>query len=301
MNTHRDKLSGVFAPVLTPFQGEKLLLDDLRENIRRLNETDLTGYLALGSNGEFKSLTSREQLNVLAVFAEERGKKVVIAGVGRESTAETIEKSHSAAEMGFDFVSVLTPSYFQRFMDGPTLEDFYQRVADAVAAPVLLYNAPPFAAGVAIPPDVVCRLASHKNIAGMKDSSSTGPGRFLINLDPTEEFRVLAGSATFFYPSLHLGATGGILSLANVLPEACCELYSLFQKGALEEGRDLHFRLARLNAAISGKYGVAGVKAAADLAGFTGGDPRHPLKPLPESARAAIREAILAEGFTLNG
>ena len=297
MKSHREKLSGVFTPVVTPFREDKLLLEDLRFNLRKLNQTGLAGYFALGSNGEFKSLSEKEQFRVLKVFAGEKYDKVLMVGTACESSHETIEKSKIAAEMGADYVSILTPGYFAKRMDGPTLQGYYERIADEVPVPVLIYNAPGFAGGVQVHPKTVLELSKHPNIVGMKDSSPPGPAKFLTVLDPSEEFHILAGSANFFYPSLHLGATGGILSLANCIPEPCCELYRLFIENRFDEARNLHFRLARLNSAVSGTRGVAGVKAAMDITGFKGGEPRHPLTPLSEEERENIRAKIHAEGF----
>jgi 4-hydroxy-2-oxoglutarate aldolase len=297
MGQNKRKLSGVFSPVVTPFRSDELALDDLRFNLRKFNETDLAGYFALGSNGEFRSLTDREQIQVLEVFAEEKGEKVVMVGTACESTRQTIEKSKAAAEMGFDYVSILTPNYFPKQMNGAALQDYYQRVADSLDIPVLLYNVPGFAGGVQIPPETVLELSKHPNIVGMKDSSPTGPGKFLTRLDPAEDFHVLAGSANFFYPALHLGAAGGVLSLANVLPGPCCELYRLYTQGKYDDARELSFRLARLNQAASGAWGVPGVKAAMDLIGFKGGQPRHPLQALTDEAKERIRRTIIKEGF----
>jgi len=294
---NKRKLSGVFAPVVTPFDSDELALDDLRFNLQKLNETDLAGYLALGSNGEFRSLTDKEQIQVLDVFAQEKGSKVVMVGTGCESTKQTIEKSKLAFEMGFDYVSVLTPSYFAKRIDGATLRGHYERVADSIDIGVLFYNAPGFTGGVEIPVQTVLELSRHPNIVGMKDSSSTGPAKFLASLDPAEDFHVLAGSADFFYPSLHLGATGGVVSLANLLPGPCCDLYRLFRQNRYDEAKELHSRLARLNRAISGAWGVAGVKAAMDITGFRGGQPRHPLRAADREAAEQIRRQIVSEGF----
>ena len=90
MSDNKKKLLGVFAPVVTPFSSDELALDDLRSNLRKLNETELTGYLALGSNGEFRSLNDKEQIQVLEVFAEEKRDKVVMVGTGCESSSQTI-------------------------------------------------------------------------------------------------------------------------------------------------------------------------------------------------------------------
>jgi 4-hydroxy-2-oxoglutarate aldolase len=297
MTKNRKKLSGVFAPVVTPFKDDKVELNYLRENLQKLGKTNLTGYLALGSNGEYKSLTDKEQMKVLEVFAETKGDKVIMVGTGYESSFQTIEKSKAAAKMGFDYVSVLTPNYFAKKMDGSVLKDFYLRIADSVEVPVLLYNAPGFAGGVTIPPQIVSELSKHPNIAGMKDSAPTGPAKFLTLLDPNEDFSVLAGSADFFYPSLHIGATGGTLSIANSMPEVCCDLYKLFKKGDYEKAKELHFKISRLNQAISGSWGVAGVKAAMDVLGYKGGSPRHPLKEITKEGLEKIKQTIRDEGF----
>jgi len=300
MGHNKEKLSGVFAPVVTPFSSDELALDDLRFNLRKLNETDLAGYLALGSNGEFRSLSDKEQIRVLEVFAEEKGDKVVIVGTGCESTKQTIEKSKLASEMGFDYVSIITPNYFAKHIDGATLQRYYTQVADSIDIPVSLYNVPGFSGGVTIPPQIVVALSKHPNIAGMKDSAPTGPAKFLASLDPAEDFHVLAGSANFFYPSLHLGAAGGVLSLANALPRPCCDIYRLFTENKYDNAKELSFRLARLNQAVSGSWGVAGAKAAMDIIGFKGGLPRHPLQGLSDGAKEQIKQAIINEGFMSN-
>ncbi len=295
----KQKLSGVFAPVVTPFERDELLLDCLRDNLKKLAKTDLTGYFALGSNGEFRSLSEREELQVLEVFSKEKSEKVVIVGTSCESSRQTILKTKRAAEMGFPFVGVLTPSYFAGQINDKTLTDYYTRIADNSIIPILLYNAPKFAGGVSISPACLNTLAEHPNIVGIKDSSSIGPGGFLSQLDPSNEFYVLAGSINIFYPSLHLGAVGGILSLANSFPEVCCRLYSLFLEGTYEDALDLHGRLVRINRNISGAFGVAGVKAAMDIAGFHGGEPRHPLRPLSDSEKEEIRRIIEKEGINV--
>ena len=300
MKSVKGKLSGVFAPMVTPFKDDRILMDDLSENLKKLNKTELTGYLALGSNGEFKSLSDEEQLKVLEIFAREKGDKVVMVGTACESTKQTIEKTGKAAEMGFDFASILTPGYFAKRINDEVLTGYYERIADSSPIPVLLYNAPGFTGGVRISPGAVSRLARHENIVGMKDSSPTGPNSFLAQLDSQQEFYVLAGSANFFYPSLHLGAAGGILSLANALPAQCCKLYRLFCEGAHEEALKLHFRLMRLNGAVSGTHGIAGVKGAMNVCGFKGGEPRHPLKPISEADKENIRKNIRAEGFVVD-
>ncbi len=296
MGKNKKKLSGIFAPVVTPFRSDEVALDDLRFNLKKLNQTELTGYLALGSNGEFRSLTDAEQIKILEVFAEEKGDKVVMVGTGCESTKQTIEKSKLVCEMGFDYASVLTPSYFPKQIDGAALRRHYERIADSIDIPLLLYNAPGFT-GMRIPPQTILELARHPNIVGMKDSSPEGPAKLLARLDPAEDFHVLAGSANFTYPGLHLGASGGVVSIANYLPRPCSYLYQLFIEGRFNEARELHERISRLNQAVSGPWGVPGVKAAMNITGFRGGQPRYPLIPVSGDDARNIKQQMINEGF----
>src|SRR5690606_30536151 len=92
-----------------------------------------------------------------------------------------------------------------------------------------------------------------------------------------EDFGVLAGSANFLYPALCLGATGGILALANVAPDACQTVLQAFRAGDHERAREMQFRLLAPNAAVTSRFGIAGLKVAMDMIGLYGGDPRPPL------------------------
>ncbi len=296
MERFASRLSGVFAPVVTPFRGDELDLDALRANLRALRSSPLAGCFALGSNGEARSLPWDEHQRIMEVFAAEVPDRVVMVGAGCESTRETIARAREIGRMGFAFASVITPAYFASRMNDDALEGHYRLVADASPVPILIYNAPGFAGGVNVSPAVVRRLASHGNIAGIKDSAPAGPGRYLAALDPDADFCVLAGSVAFFYPSLVLGATGGVLSLANSLPADCARLYDLARAGRHVEARSLHERLVRLNGASSDRYGVAGVKALMDLLGLRGGDPRRPLVPLTAEQKAEMARALEREG-----
>ena len=298
---NRTALKGIFPPVVTPFVQDEVDLTGLRKNLRSLGKTRVSGYLALGSNGEFRSLSEDESTKIMELFGEEKGDKILMVGTGSDSTRLTIDACKRAAAFGADYASLITPSYFAKLMNDQVMRDYYTAVAEASPIPVIIYNIPGFAGGVQISPGVVAELASHPNIVGMKDSSAAGPARYLSVLDTTTDFAVLSGSTNTFYPALHLGASGGILSLANIVPGPCVDLYNLFTEGHYEDARSLHTALMRLNGAVSGKWGVAGVKAAMSLAGFTGGTPRHPLTPISVDATQDIARAFKAEKIPLQG
>jgi 4-hydroxy-2-oxoglutarate aldolase len=213
-----------------------------------------------------------------------------MAGTGCESTRETIALSERAAKAGAHFVSLLTPSFFAKRMTDDVLASYVLDVAEASPVPVLIYNNPSVAAGVCVSPAVIERVSGHPNMAGMKDSSKGNfPGYIKAAKDG---FALIAGSADFFLDLLQAGGAGGVLSLANVFPDECAAVYRAFKEGRLEEAAGKNRTLLALNKEVSGSFGVAGVKAAMDLAGFRGGPPRRPLKGLTGEQLSGLKEKL---------
>jgi len=296
---HREKLSGVFAPLTTPFDEKgNLLLDPLASNIRRLNQSKLRGYLVLGTNGEFKSISEVERRKVLETVIRVSAKdKVIMAGTGRESTQQSIVDTKEAAAMGVHFASLIAPSFFAKKMTDQALLRHFRLIADSSPIPVLLYNNPDVAV-VTFSTGLIGEISKHPNIIGMKDTSKGNFASYLLAAGP--DFNLLAGSATFFLEALIMGGVGGVLSIANFAPEACCKVYDLWKAGKLEEAKAEQYKLMALNQRVSGRFGVAGVKAAMDLTRYYGGPPRAPLLSLTPDEKRGLREDLIsALGKTL--
>jgi 4-hydroxy-2-oxoglutarate aldolase len=286
------KLSGVIPPITTPFQKGILTLDRLKENFIKWNKTGLSGYLVLGSNGEAVYLNEKEKMKVMEASRESIPEsKVMIVGTGAESTPETIRFTHQAAKVGADFGLVVTPSYFKGSMKPQILYDHFVAVAESSKIGILLYNVPQFT-GINLDPEVVAKLSSHPNIVGIKDSSGNiGQLTDIIHLS-SKGFTVFVGSAPVFFPALCIGATGGILAVANTAPEECVRLQNLFDKGKIDEARALQNQLTPLAKAVTIKYGIGGLKMAMDLTGYFGGDPRLPLKKPGKEAEQELKKLL---------
>jgi 4-hydroxy-2-oxoglutarate aldolase len=296
--TLKEKLTGIYPPVMTPFKEGKIDYDDLSFNIEKMNETDLRGYMPLGSNGEFRSLTDDESVKVLQTISKSKSKdKFLMAGAGRESAYATNEFIKRAVDAGADFVSVLTPHYYAKKMTDEALIAYFTAVADASNVPVLMYCAPSFAAGVLLSFNAVSELAKHPNIVGMKDTSKEDIANYIKAVPKGADFHVLAGSVSKFLYALKNGAIGGVLSMANYFPQLCCDLQALFTAGKLDEAEKMSARLITLNEKTTGKYGVAGVKAAMNLVGYKGGEPRNPLLPLKGADLEDLKSVLKQEGF----
>lgn len=293
----REKLKGVFAPITTPFkENGDVDYAGLKKNMERYAKSPIHGYLALGSNGENKSLTNDERLRVLEIItANKAPSQVVMAGCIFESTFETIEYAKKFESMGADFITLLPPSYFAKMMTDNVLIKYFTDVASSVKTPCLVYCAPQFSAGITLSVNVVKEISKHPNIYGIKDSSTGNIDNYLMAVDSS--FAVMAGSANFFFNAVLMGATGGVISLANAFPEISAEHYELAAKGDLKKGIELNKKILRLNKAVSGKGGVAAVKAAMDLAGFVGGAPRLPLLPMKQEDIEALKKSLENEGM----
>jgi 4-hydroxy-2-oxoglutarate aldolase len=285
--------AGVFAPIPTPFdEQDRVDTVRLRAALLKWVATPLDGFVVLGSNGEAVLLDDFEsdQAIVAARDAVPASRRFVV-GTGRESTQAAIRASKRAAEHGADAVLVRTPGFFKTQMTNDAFVRHYTAVADASPVPVLLYN---FTAltGVNLLPAAVARLATHPNIIGMKESGGdVGQIADLVSSTPST-FSVIAGTAGAFYPALCVGAVGGILALACVLPEACSKVFKLTKAGRHDEAMALQRRMTPAAKLLGQQYGVPGLKAALTLVGYDVGVPRPPLAPAPDTAVTALRDAI---------
>ena len=288
---------GVFPPIPTPFADGEVAHDKLSENIAGWNQTGLAGYVVLGSNGENVYLSEAEKRAVIVTAREAiPSDKLLVVGTGCESTKLTIESTQTAADLGADGALVVTPSYYKEQMTSEALYRHYVSVADASPIPILVYNVPKFT-GLSIAPTLVARLAEHPKIVGMKDSAGNiGQLIEIIRLAPPD-FEVLVGNAPTYYSALGVGAIGAVLALANVAPRECVAVKELFDQSKLDEARALHFKLMPVGRAVTSQFGIGGLKAALDLLGYYGGNPRSPLfYPRPEEVeeiRGILRQAEL--------
>jgi 4-hydroxy-2-oxoglutarate aldolase len=287
------RFAGIYTPIVTPFTAaDELDEAGLRHNIARWMDSSLTGLVVLGSNGEAPQLDDHEADTIIGIAREAMPRtRPLIAGTGRESTKATVAATRRAAALGADAALVRTPSFFKSQMTSDAFVRHYTTVADASPIPVLLYNVTMFT-GVNMLPDAVERLATHPNIPGMKESGADiGQIAELVARTP-DDFTVLAGSATTLVHALAAGCDGAILALAAILPDDCAAMRAHIHANRLAEARALQRRVMGLARAVGTQHGIPGLKAALTLLGFTGGEPRPPLRPAPPAVVAQIRQQL---------
>ncbi len=169
-------LQGIFPAITTPFYPDgRLYLKKLEHNVDRYSRTPVSGMVVLGSTGEAIMLSGEEQRDVLKLAVEVASdEKVLIAGVGQESAAQTLVVAEYAARLGYDVAMVRTPSYYRPQMAKKPegLLAHYRFIADRSPLPVLIYSIPAFTA-YDLPIELVAQLAQHPNIIGIKESSGS--------------------------------------------------------------------------------------------------------------------------------
>ena len=288
-----ESLKGVVCPVATPFnrRGD---IDEaaFRENLRALSGIGLAGILVAGSTGEAPYLTEAERLRMVEIAREVvKPPEILLVGTGLESTRATLKLSREAEARGADVLLVLTPNYYKPRMDSAALVAHYRAVAAGVKRPVMIYYIPQFT-GLTVEPDTIAAISKLPNMVGLKESS--GKLEFVRTVlgKVSRNFRVLVGAPSIFYDALCDGAVGGVLGVSNFVPSLCLALYQSFLRRNPEEARNLQDRLFPLGQKIAIPYGVAGIKAALDLCGYHGGNPRPPLLPVSAGVRKEIATAL---------
>lgn len=254
------------------------------------------GVLVAGSSGESALLDDADRAQLLALArATVPRDRWLIAGVGSESTRQTISRARDAAQEGADAVLVISPHYFLKRMTEPALLAHFRAVADASPLPVLLYNMPAYS-HIVLSPGFVHEMAAHPNVVGMKDSAGNLPvfREYLGAQGPA--FRVLTGSGGTACQALQAGASGAILAIALYAGPLVRAMFSAFAAGRVDEAEAIQARLTPIATDIAGAMGPAGIKAAMDLVGLHGGPPRSPLLPVSGDELATVRARLESAG-----
>lgn len=294
----KPEIKGIFPPITTPFDSqENIDFTALEKNIEKWNQTGLAGYVVFGSNGEYAFLTEQEKLDIVKACVENVGQgKKVIVGSGCESTRDTIALTNKCAKIGADYALVVNPNFYKGAMNKKVLKAHYTAVADNSDIPILLYNVPKNT-NINLDPDLVADLAQHPNIIGIKDSAANITQLAQIISLTSEDFNVLVGTAGVLYPGLVYGAKGGIMALATCCPDKCLEIYDLYHAGKFEEAKELQMRMIPVNIAVTGTFGIPGLKYVLDTLGYLGGPTRRPLLPLTQEEKEKLDQILRTAGL----
>ncbi|WP_440988669.1 dihydrodipicolinate synthase family protein [Haloarchaeobius baliensis] len=285
-------MQGTGLPLVTPFD-ETGDVDEaaLRALVDSVTDAGVDFIVPCGSNSEAPLLAAGERRRVVEVVAD-RSDVPVLAGTGQPGYRETLADTEAAAAAGADAALVVTPYYFRH--DQRALASYYRELADESPVPIYLYSVPKYTE-TALDPRTVESLATHPNVGGIKDSSGNLERlQRTVALTSDADFSVLVGSGSIYAAGLAHGAAGGVLALANVVPELASEIYDRHADGDTDGARDLNRSLVELNRAVTARHGVPGLKAAMRSRSLPAGYVRRPFRPVDEDAATELAELVEA-------
>jgi 4-hydroxy-tetrahydrodipicolinate synthase len=295
MAAQLDRIKGSITALITPFKDGAV--DEAA--FRRLVEWQIAegthGLVPVGTTGESPTLSHEEHKRVVELCVETAAGRIpVIAGAGSNSTAEAVEFTVFAKEIGADAVLSVTPYY-----NKPTQEGVYQhfaKVAEAADIPVILYNIPGRSI-VEISVETMARLAEIPNIVGVKDATANLLRASRDRGAMPKGFIQLSGEdGTALGFNAH-GGRGCISVTSNVAPRICAEFQSACLRGDYATALKIQDRLMPLHDALFIESNPAPAKCAASLLGLCSDEVRLPIVPASEKARSVIRDAMGQAGL----
>jgi 4-hydroxy-tetrahydrodipicolinate synthase len=283
---------GSIVAIVTPFSNGTVDEKKLRELVDFQIENGTDAIVACGTTGESSTLNNEEHLNVISIVFEQANKRIpVIAGTGSNSTAEAIELTRKAKEIGVAGVLLVTPYYNKPTQEG--LYRHYTAIANAVEIPQILYNVPG-RTGVNLLPETVARLAPHKNIVAIKEATGSLQQASEVIALCGDQIDVFSGDDFITFPMMACGAKGVISVLANIMPKTVAELTDAFFAGDMEKARQIHLDTLKIGNAMFIESNPIPVKTALGLMGKCSGELRLPLCEMSAANKAKL-EAIMKE------
>ncbi|HEX3956690.1 MAG TPA: 4-hydroxy-tetrahydrodipicolinate synthase [Trebonia sp.] len=262
-----------------------------------VDEMHSEGLVVNGTTGEAPTTTDEEKERLIRVVIEAVGDRAkVVAGVGTNATAHTIDLARQAERAGAIGLLVVTPYYNKPAQDA--LAVHFAAVADATELPVLIYDIPSRSA-VAVATDTLVRLAEHPRIVGVKDAKGdlVATSHVLARTD----LAYYSGDDMFNVPLLSIGAVGYISVTAHVVGDRLREMIEAFVAGRNADARKIHLDLLPVNVGLFRNQAAVLTKAAMDMLGLPGGGVRGPLLPATGDERRQLRDDLMAGGVKLPG
>ena len=282
--------------MVTPFTpDEELDEKGFRRNIDWYIEEGVHGVICLGSTGEFANLSMEERKRVIDLTADQvNGRVPIIAGTAANSTRETIEMTKYAKDAGADAALIVAPFYGL-----PTQEDLYghyKSIAESVSIPIMVYNNPGFS-GIDLLPPLVERLAAIDNILYLKESTGDIKRVHELLRRCGDSIEVWCGWDDLAYEFFSLGCQGWVAPIANFMPQAAVELFTLVENEAYKKAKALYFKMLPLLNYLEAGQLLAKVKAAMNMIGKAGGKPRRPFLPITEEQENELRTMLSEVGL----
>ncbi len=288
--------SGAITAMVTPFKNGKVDYDAAEKQIEFQIKEGINGLVPCGSTGESATMSHNEHKEFIKFCIQKVNKRVpVIAGTGSNNTAEAIELTRYAEEIGADGALLISPYYNKPTQEG--LYQHYKAIADNVKSlPILIYNVPG-RTSKNVEASTVEKLSTVKNIAGIKEASANLEQMTQIIYSTPEKFVLLSGDDSLTIPIYSVGGRGVISVLSNILPGKVAKLCALAAAGKYDEANKLNRELLPLANAMFIETNPIPVKEAMGMLGMCSAELRLPLTPMSEENKKKLHAILKQHGL----
>lgn len=287
---------GAITALATPFtESGEIDFDALGGLIDRQATAGVSAIVLLATTGEWPTVRTEEARRLVRCAVDRAGGRLrVIAGLGSNHTARTVEAAHEAAGLGVDGFLVACPYYNRPSQSG--LYEHHMRLADAAPKPLILYNIAG-RSGVNIATDTMLRLARHGNVAGVKEASGNFDQIMDVIAGAPADFSVLCGDDDMTFAMMALGGAGVISTVGNLVPRDVVALADALDAGDLSAARRLHNRMLPLMRGCMMESNPIPVKTALAWKGLIRESFRLPITPMQPENRPRWRALLEDYGF----
>lgn len=287
---------GSFVALVTPFKNGVVDYSKLRDVVEFHLRNGTQGLVPCGTTGESATLKFEEKVEMFDIVVKAaKGQCTVVAGVGSNDTATTVQLARAAKQAGVDGVLAVAPYYNRPTQNG--LYAHFAKLAESSDLPVMLYNIPS-RTGVNIEPETMLRLREFKNIVGVKESTGNLEQATKILWLCGKDFLLFSGEDALTLPLMALGARGVVSVAGNVVPQDIASLCEACLANDWGRAKELHYKLFPLIKALFLETNPAPLKTAMAWMGMIDDELRLPLVGMEEGNREKLRKVMESYGLT---
>ncbi|MCF6093174.1 4-hydroxy-tetrahydrodipicolinate synthase [Microaerobacter geothermalis] len=277
--------------MVTPFNEKgEVDLNKTTDLVNYLFENGTESIVVAGTTGESPTLTKEEKVSLFShvvKIAQGRGK--IIAGTGGNNTAQSIELTKLAEQVGVDGIMLVVPYYNKPSQEG--LYQHFKTIAENTSLPIMLYNIPG-RSGVNMNTYTVKRLAAVDNIVAIKEASGDLTQMSDIIRETPEDFRLYSGDDKLTIPCMSVGGYGIVSVASHLVGLRMKEMIEAFVDGKTTRAAELHRELLPFFEGMFITSNPVPLKAALEMSGISVGGVRLPLVSLTESESQFIENLL---------
>lgn len=285
-----EKFRGLFTAQLTPFTSEGKINEKALEQLIKNNiKMGVKGFYVGGTTAEAFLMNADERKYLLELVKSMAEDKTIIAHIGSLNEREAIDLAQHAEKIGADAISSVAPFYYKFTFN--EIKNYYNRIADSVNIPMLVYNFP-MNTGVTMTMKELGEFFTSDKFFGFKHTSSDFFTLEQVKANYPEKI-ALNGFDEMFLAGLSMGADGGIGSTYNFMADKFVKIRELFMQNKIAEAQEIQHTVNRIVAVLFKLGLMPAQKEVLNQMGLDFGVCRHPFGELDEQGKETILKEIL--------